>query len=228
MIVPSMDLREIIESNPLSPRVLKALAAHGIPSLHISNFIKGEEFSYHSYLAEAFELSKSWLLGESDSVTEPLYLQATDPTQFEKLTDVLSYYKQHQWKPSCILVKPFQVIPQTGSVILLIELLKQSKMGIRFKTYRQINIENWEAVGYLCEEADLYYCGIDCDAGQFNRLRSHQIMPSEVFKDAKNLWFPKLNHISDTALLSELSARIRYPHSFPYLHNPILQLSRKI
>jgi hypothetical protein len=228
MMVHNMNLRETTENKVLSLQAQSALIAHGISSTHIPNFIKDEEHSYPSYLAQAFELSEAWLKGESTYVTEPLFLSSTDPSQFEKLTDVLSYYKQQNWKPSCILVKPFQQSPQEGSVIVLIELLKQSKIGILFKTYRQINVETWEAVGYLCEEAGLYYCGIDCNTERFNRLKEHQMMPTEVFKDAKNLWFPKLTDIKETALLSELSARIRYTHSFPYLHNPITQLSSKM
>lgn len=194
----------------LDDRSCEVLCSHGIqesltylflkPSLDFaslsSNISKSEQIL--NYLACCFELSRSWLTGESEEVFEKISEEGEEAVtpSLERLLEYLIQCKKAGWKPRMVFVKSEnsndELLNNFSNVLIFIELSKITKTGIGFTAYK-VWQGPWEEILLLCQKMDLFYQGFMVQPVDFHALQTRQILPINAIKKAKSFWVPKVN-----------------------------------
>lgn len=183
------------------------LLDHSIHTLDVELFLKTDPstFSLDAYLANCFEVSDNWLQGVSEQVTEDISNQGSLNAFF----DCLVQAKRSGFKPKIVLIKPEGNNTSEKNVMVLIELLKITKTGIAFTTYKQWGIDVWEEAVALCQASGIYYRGLTVDRSHYQSLCKRTLLPILAVKAAIQLWFPDVKQES-IKTKSELSDTLRY------------------
>jgi len=187
MQLPNMEPME------LNDRAREALCSHGITESLIFLFLRSclnKEQVIH-YLASAFELSTHWLSELSEEVYEVIS-KDTEAHALEHLLEYLIQCKKNGWKPKLIFVKSCEIVEHfhSAKALLFVALSKITKTGIAFTAYKAWGLCYDEPIVALSQETGLFYQGVTVEPADFENLNSRRLLPSTVFKKAKDLWFP--------------------------------------
>jgi hypothetical protein len=171
----------------------EVLRAHGILEAQSPLFLQSLALSLNNpsslafleAFASIFEISSIWLNGLTEEVTDRIYVQNAQHALIEFLVNA----KRAGWEPKMLFIGEMNTSAE-DNIILLIGLLKITKAGLSFTTYKHWGSRVWKEGLILSQKVGLYYQGIRLEASIFQALANHQVIPASALKNPEGVWFP--------------------------------------